>query len=113
MFWPDLVRQVNFEQGFAYNNVVVSNDRLVTDFMQTEWGPIHVGQAYWATPDMRILRPATAFDGRYRWLRPEYPHNYKMAEAEFGLQADGNILTSGGVNQVNEEVYLKYSVAQR
>ena len=114
-FVPDKNRKINLKVGITYNDIlIIENQELADAYNETGIYnfEVKVGVAYWVLPDMSRIRDTKSFDGKYRLIRPEFPHNSKMLEEHYDLKIiNGKLVSNTGTQEVNSNMLFEYSLS--
>ena len=102
----DSVRRFDVINGISFNDILIYINKIHHVYTSSE-----IGKIYW-TVSGKFMRELHAINGEYRFLREEYPLNYKKLEMDYGLQVvDGKIKLTNGNLKVSNDALFNYSLS--
>jgi hypothetical protein len=78
-FWHDTTRLPNVVEGYAYNDIFITTNRLVAEKFK-----VHAGKLYWFASG--LFKPIEDNDGICYWLTEDYRGNFDRLEKEYGVR---------------------------
>lgn len=115
IFWVDNKRLMNFEEGIAYNDIIVfETDNVAGRFDGKSESKPKSNLVYWATTDLKMLRDTDKYNGQYRYIRDEFPNNYLQMERDFNVRVvNGKLQSTVGASGVNPNILFEYSLSAK
>lgn len=87
-FWFDSSRDVDFEEGTSYNDIVIfENSILATAYSEKYGVNATPGLVYWAHPSLTSIKDIAEHSGIYRWLFSHYPKNLEMMDKDLAANS--------------------------
>jgi hypothetical protein len=78
-FWHDQSRAADLNEGFSYNDIFITTNKLVAEKFKVE-----IGELYWFASG--LFRPIEQSDGKCYWLMEDYRGNFDRLEKEYGVR---------------------------
>lgn len=78
-FWHDPTRSPDLIEGYAYNDIFITTNRIVAEKFK-----VQVGKLYWFASG--LFRPKEETDGICYWLTEDYRANFDRLEKEYGVR---------------------------
>lgn len=108
-------RKIDLTEGVSFNDVVVFNNTSANNALKDSANPyFRYGEVYWTASNMTLFKTLSESNGEYRFLREEYPHNYKLLEKKYKLSYKNGVLNlNGGGTHISAYVAFDFSVNLR
>jgi hypothetical protein len=114
-FLDNANRKIDLVSGVSYNDIVVFNNESPNRVLKSSENTyLTYGEVFWTANNMTIFRALTESKGEYRFLREEYPQNYKLLEKQYKLTfKNGALKLKGGGTHISQYVAFDFSVNLR
>ena len=108
-------RKIDLTEGVSFNDVVIFNNVVQSNALKIGANPyFKYGEVYWTASNMSLFKTLTESNGEYRFLRAEYPHNYKLLEKQYKLSyTNGTLSLKNGGTHISPYVAFDFSVNLR
>lgn len=105
-------RKIDLVNGVSYNDIVIFNNESPTNALKNGNSPyLKYGEVFWTASNMSIFKALPESNGEYRFLRKEYPNNFKLLEKQYKIKyVDGCITTTDGATHISQYVAMDFSV---
>jgi hypothetical protein len=78
-FWHDAQRAPDVVEGFAYNDLFITTNRIAAEKFK-----VQIGRLYWFASG--LFKPIEESDGKCYWLTDDYRGNFDRLEKEHGVR---------------------------
>jgi hypothetical protein len=114
-FLDNANRKIDLVNGVSYNDIVVFNNQSPSNVLKDSKSPyLTYGEVFWTANNMTIFRALHESNGEYRFLREEFPQNYKLLEKKYKLTfKNGALKLKGGGTHISQYVAFDFSVNLR
>lgn len=108
-------RTIDLVNGVSYNDIVLFNNESPNNVLKNGNSTyLKYGEVFWTANGMKIFKSLSESNGEYRFLRKEYPNNYKLLEQQYKIKLiDGCISTTDGSTHISPYVAMDFSVNLR
>lgn len=110
-FVTDNNRKIDLINGIAYNDIVIfEKEDLARHYADGMGFEVNTGTVFWILSDLTKIRETKIYNGQYRYIRPEFPANYKQLEIDFKVTVKDEKLSSLTENDiVDPNMLFEYS----
>ncbi len=112
-FVPDYTRIIDLKNGVSYNDIVIFEKTAIAQHYTEGIGfQVELGTVYWILNNLSQIRKTDDYNGKYRYLRPEFPGNSKRLERDYNVVIkDGKLTSLAGDEVVNPNMLFEYSIS--
>ncbi len=104
-FVPDAERAIDLVAGVAFNDCVYFTKSSVVPYVTG--APVE--KLVWSYSQLQCFASLDC-DGTYKFVSPEYPHNYVHLKEDYGIEIiEGSLVSCAGSNEVPAIIAFDYS----
>jgi hypothetical protein len=111
-FVLDNNRKIDLINGISYNDIVIfEKEDLAQHYADGMKIEVNTGEIFWILSDLTQIRESKIYNGQYRYIRPEFPANYKQLEIDFQVTVkDGKLSSLTGNDIADPKMLFEYSI---